>query len=78
MTATEALNTQDSSLFLKQINDSGHSSFEYLNNVLHPQSNTHHIAIGLAITQRLLHPFGASRVHGEDSQDHFYALFQRV
>lgn len=64
ITAKEALNTQDPSLFLQQINDSGHSSFEYLNNVLHPQNNTHHIALGLAIAQRLLHPFGASRVHG--------------
>ncbi len=62
--AYDALLINDFHSFLKQVNHSGHSSFEYLNNVLHPMSKHHNIALGLALTQQYLNELGASRVHG--------------
>jgi galactokinase len=60
-TAIESKQFKD---FLNQINMSGHSSFEYLDNVNHPISEKHHLALAIALAQRQLHELGAVRVHG--------------
>jgi galactokinase len=49
---------------LNQINTSGHSSFEYLDNVKHPISEKHELALAIALAQNYLKDVGAVRVHG--------------
>jgi galactokinase len=60
----EALSSNNPSDFLTQLNSSGHSSFEYLNNVIHPTSEHYELAIGIALAQKILEDQGAVRVHG--------------
>ena len=51
--------------FLKQVIESGQSSFMYLQNVYPPAERMHQsLAVGLALSQELLEGKGAWRVHG--------------
>lgn len=61
----EALKIKDYSTFLKLINESGHSSWEYLQNIT-PAGAVNQQAVGLtiALTKELLCGDGAVRVHG--------------
>jgi galactokinase len=60
----KALSSNNILDFLAQLNASGHSSFEYLNNVIHPTSQRYNLAIGIALAQKVLQKHGAVRVHG--------------
>ena len=61
----EALHRGDFETFLKLVNDSGLSSWRYLQNVV-PAGYTEHqeVALALALAERALHGRGAVRVHG--------------
>ena len=61
----EALKAKDFARFLDLVNESGHSSWLYLQNVV-PTGSTWHqeLARSLALAARLLQGRGASRVHG--------------
>ena len=61
----EALRAGDFARFLELVNESGRSSWLYLQNVI-PTGNTLHqeLALSLALAARLLKGRGASRVHG--------------
>ena len=61
----EALRAGDFTRFLELVNESGRSSWLYLQNVI-PTGNTLHqeLALSLALAARLLKGRGASRVHG--------------
>lgn len=59
------MNAGDFSMFLKLINQSGHSSFQYLQNVYtNKDVKNQGVSIGLANGERLLQGRGAIRVHG--------------
>ena len=61
----EALKNNDFELFLKLINESGNSSFKYLQNVFSVSAvNEQGISLGLALSERILKGKGACRVHG--------------
>lgn len=61
----DALEKDDIDLFLQYVKDSGHSSYEYLQNVLLPEENwDQSLAIGLALSEQVLQGRGACRVHG--------------
>ena len=61
----EALKNNDFDLFLKLINESGNSSYKYLQNVYSVSSvNEQGISLGLALSERILNGKGACRVHG--------------
>lgn len=61
----EALKNNDFDLFLKLINESGNSSYKYLQNVYSVSAvNEQGISLGLAIAEKILNGKGASRVHG--------------
>ena len=61
----DALRAGDFARFLELVNESGRSSWLYLQNVI-PTGNTLHqeLALSLALAARLLKGRGASRVHG--------------
>ena len=60
-----ALKNGDFELFKKLINESGNSSFKYLQNVYPASDITNQaVSIGLAISETVLNGKGASRVHG--------------
>ena len=61
----EAVKNKDIKTLLKLMNESGHSSFEFLQNV-YPASrtNSQSVAIGLALSELCLQGEGACRVHG--------------
>lgn len=61
----EALKANDFARFLELVNESGRSSWLYLQNVV-PTGSTRHqeLAMSLALAARLLRGRGASRVHG--------------
>ena len=60
-----ALKNNDFEFFLKLINESGNSSYKYLQNT-YSNSNVHEqgLCLGLALTERFLNGRGACRVHG--------------
>ena len=61
----EALKNNDFDLFLKLINESGNSSYKYLQNVYSVSAvNEQGISLGLAIAEKILNGKGACRVHG--------------
>lgn len=61
----EALKNNDFELFLKLINESGNSSYKYLQNVFSVSAvNEQGISLGLALSERILKGKGACRVHG--------------
>ncbi|MGN0596770.1 MAG: galactokinase [Ruminiclostridium sp.] len=60
-----ALKTKDFGAFLDSINESGNSSYKYLQNVFSSSDITHQgLGIGLNIAESTLARKGASRVHG--------------
>lgn len=60
-----ALKKGDFTAFLRIVNESGRSSFEYLQNVsVSAAPETQPVGIGLALSERLLEGCGAWRVHG--------------
>ena len=61
----EALKKNDIKTFLHLVNESGHSSYMYLQNVLIPgDSHNQALAIALALSESVLGDDGACRVHG--------------
>lgn len=61
----EALKNNDFELFLKLINESGNSSYKYLQNVYSVSAvNEQGISLGLAMAEKILNGKGACRVHG--------------
>ena len=61
----EALKNNDFELFLKLINESGNSSYKYLQNVYSVSAvDEQGISLGLALSERILNGKGACRVHG--------------
>ena len=61
----EALKENDIKTFLHLVNESGHSSYMYLQNVLIPgDSQNQALAIALALSESVLGDNGACRVHG--------------
>lgn len=64
ISCSEAIEQGNIQKLIENINASGHSSFEYLNNVLHPSSQYQGLALGLAMAQTVLKNEGACRVHG--------------
>jgi len=61
----EALKTGRFDVFLRTVTESGRSSWEYLQNVsVSALPNTQPVALGLALSERLLEGCGAWRVHG--------------
>jgi galactokinase len=61
----EALNNSDITAFLDLVNESGDSSYKYLQNVFSPSKpTTQGIALALALSKRVLGKEGACRVHG--------------
>ena len=61
----EALLNNDVNAFLKLINESGNSSFKYLQNVYSIHSpNEQGLSVALALTEKFLSGSGACRVHG--------------
>ena len=61
----EALKENDIKTFLHLVNESGHSSYMYLQNVLIPgDSQNQALAIALALSESVLGDDGACRVHG--------------
>jgi len=60
----EALRRGDFQRFFALVTESGHSSFEYLQNVCAPGAANQRYALALALCQRLLEGQGAWRVHG--------------
>lgn len=62
---THALREPDFDHFLQSINESGNSSFKYLQNIYSSAEPTiQPLAIGLNVAESALHRKGASRVHG--------------
>ncbi len=60
-----ALEHGETAQFLKHIIESGHSSFMYLQNVYPPNDPEHQsLAVGLALSEKILSGKGAWRVHG--------------
>lgn len=60
-----ALKNSDFTEFLRLINESGNSSYKYLQNVYSTSSvNEQGLCLGLALTERFLKGRGACRVHG--------------
>lgn len=60
-----ALKYNDINTFFKEVNESGNSSFKYLQNIYSPAHPTvQGLSIGLALSERLLNGSGATRVHG--------------
>ena len=60
-----ALRSGDFDAFLELVNESGRSSWLYLQNVTPAGRTTHQdVAVSLALCQRYLQGRGASRVHG--------------
>jgi len=59
-----ALKAGDFKGFFALIKESGHSSFEYLQNVIAAGSQTQRYALALALCQKILGDEGAWRVHG--------------
>ncbi len=60
-----ALNQHNFDAFLKLVKESGWSSYMYLQNVYPPADRNHQsLAVGLALSEQLLHGKGAYRVHG--------------
>ncbi|MBE5905523.1 MAG: galactokinase [Lachnospiraceae bacterium] len=61
----DALRQKDIKSFLKLVNASGRSSFQFLQNVYTPQDLTHqNVSVALALSEHLLCGQGACRVHG--------------
>ena len=61
-----ALRNNDFDRFLKLVNDSGDSSWKYLQNVIPSGSSEHQeMAFAIALCKKLLNGRGAVRVHGE-------------
>lgn len=61
----EALKANDFETFLALLNESGHSSWMYLQNVLAPNSKEkQELGVGLALSEYLLKENGGYRVHG--------------
>lgn len=61
----QALEKQDFESYLAQVNASGHSSFQYLQNVCcYGESEKQEIAVIIALCEELLDGRGAVRVHG--------------
>ncbi|WMJ22604.1 galactokinase family protein [Paludicola sp. MB14-C6] len=61
----DALIHQDIDTFLKEVNASGQSSYDYLQNVYSPHNPTEQsIALALCLTKQFLKGQGACRVHG--------------
>jgi len=60
----EAIQTENTPLFLETIIASGRSSYMYLQNIMHPTSEAQPLALALAMAERLLSKDGAWRVHG--------------
>lgn len=61
----EALKANDFDFFLELVNESGRSSWMYLQNVLIPSDNLHQeLGIALALSDAVLGDNGAFRVHG--------------
>lgn len=61
----QALLNKDISTFLDLVNESGHSSWMYLQNISVPGSrNEQPVALGLALSEAVLGKEGACRVHG--------------
>lgn len=64
-TAVQALNTDDINSFLKQIEASGDSSYQYLQNVMTNSHVSHQaIPLTLACSKQVLQGHGVCRVHG--------------
>lgn len=61
----EAIETHDYTRFLELVKESGHSSWEYLQNIT-PAGETHHqaVALTIALAKEALKGKGAVRVHG--------------
>lgn len=59
-----ALSTGDFKTFLELVNESGRSSFQYLENVSAGKPESQPLGIGLAVSENVLCGQGASRVHG--------------
>ena len=65
MREMEALEKQDYQQFLNLINESGHSSWEYLQNITPTGAVLHQdVAVTIALAKEALHGNGAVRVHG--------------
>lgn len=63
--ASEALKSRDVDSFLKVINESGNSSYKYLQNVFAvTKSSEQGVSMGLYTAEKVLGGRGASRVHG--------------
>jgi len=62
LSQARALQRRDFAEFLRLVNESGHSSFQYLQNVCHGDDMI--LAIALSESERVLAGTGASRVHG--------------
>lgn len=61
----EALHRKDIDTFMKLVRESGHSSWMYLQNISVPSTpKSQAVAIGLALSEALIHEDGAYRVHG--------------
>lgn len=61
----EALKNKDIDLFLKLVRESGHSSWMYLQNIsVGSMPDSQAVAIGLALSEAVIHEDGAYRVHG--------------
>lgn len=63
--ALSTLEINDFSGFIKLINESGDSSYKYLQNIYPANNSTHQeLAVALAVSEKLLDKRGACRVHG--------------
>lgn len=63
-TLKKAILTNDTPSFLKNIIESGQSSYMYLQNIMHPTSEHQPLALALALAEQALRQQGAWRVHG--------------
>lgn len=62
---SEALKKQDINTFMKLVRESGHSSWMYLQNISVPTTpESQAVAVGLALSEAIIHEDGAYRVHG--------------
>ncbi len=63
-TIKESILKNNSESFREGLIESGHSSYMYLKNILHPKSDQQPLALALACVEKVLKDTGAYRVHG--------------
>jgi galactokinase len=63
-TIKKSILENDSAHFRSGLIESGHSSYMYLKNILHPKSDQQPLALALACVEKVLKDTGAYRVHG--------------